>query len=760
MENKTGLTNRQKAMSIYKWTLRKYLPFSIAYWILLFLAFPMVEIVGMIICSQSDPSLSFHEAIRRYYLPDIVEIAQALPGTCFALVAILFSTIVTIMAFSYMHNKRAVDFFGSFPVSRRTLFFSRFAAVLTASIIPMLIFGSIGAFLTLSDAGMITAFKTMGIILLAIIGNVSFVAFISLCCGTVADVIISYGVINIVYPVCVVICYCFPRSIIPGISEGYLPYTAFTLFSPAAAPFVAVFGTGKILHIVWWIAMSAILISCCYALSKKRKAETAQNAFAFAVVEIVIKFVACFAAGFGAGWLFAYIGESVKSQYIWFVVGLVTGIMVVNLLLHLIFHRGLSRYKKSLAECGIVFAASMVFFAIVVTGAFGFDTRIPDADEIKEVSVQTGEVQTFTVNGKDVLEKYSSDETTISDTADLHEQIIELLKKSKRHGFYPITYNEYSAGIYGAFGRSYYDAVKIVYKLNNGKTMKRTFPISTEKLNISKELKNATVDDAQILQSIPTSYLESICWYKYNNGSESEVAYAYLSNDSEEWDKDKVEKVISALNTDIQEKGIVTESDYRYYFEFEYYNDATGESLWSYIGVPETYVNTIKALEETGYVNVGYGYLKNSYYGYAYESTEGLDLTEKRTVYFEVPDNWDKNSDVQCMPYQVDIDEEIDYKDFYRMTDIDDEITRCEKVSDKVWKYTIKVPKDDENDYSAVMFYQISETDTRVTGIVELSDKEDRNLLTIDKYPDVDDADFYVDESEIGYDYEWTAYGE
>ena len=53
MENNVGLSGRKKAVALFKWSLRKNLPFSIAYWILLFLSFPMIEIFAMIVCVRS-----------------------------------------------------------------------------------------------------------------------------------------------------------------------------------------------------------------------------------------------------------------------------------------------------------------------------------------------------------------------------------------------------------------------------------------------------------------------------------------------------------------------------------------------------------------------------------------------------------------------------------------------------------------------------------------------------------------------------------
>ena len=52
-------------------------------------------------------------------------------------------------------------------------------------------------------------------------------------------------------------------------------------------------------------------------------------------------------AGFGLGYILANFGNEshgLKAQYIWFYVGAVIGIMTANILLHLIFNRGLKKY--------------------------------------------------------------------------------------------------------------------------------------------------------------------------------------------------------------------------------------------------------------------------------------------------------------------------------------------------------------------------------------------------------------------------------
>ena len=83
---------------------------------------------------------------------------------------------------------------------------------------------------------------------------------ISLCCGTVADVLISYVVMTAIaiYPICVLIGVLFPQSLIPGLAVSEIPSTILTFLSPAASFYTCKFGSGSGLGIAWWICLSVV----------------------------------------------------------------------------------------------------------------------------------------------------------------------------------------------------------------------------------------------------------------------------------------------------------------------------------------------------------------------------------------------------------------------------------------------------------------------------------------------------------------------
>lgn len=776
MENNIGLTSKEKAKAIYKWSLKKYLPFSIAYWILLFIAFPVVEFIAM----ATSASNVMWDADRRtaieIYIEGMKKAVKYISGTGFVAVAVLFSTILGIMAFSYMHNKRSVDFFGSFPISRRTLFFARYLAVITAAIVPILIIGTIGALLTFNDSAMIDVFKNLGILVLAIIGNTSFIAFISVCCGTVADVIISYAVINAVYPICVALCYYFPRSVIPGMTDDFVPSAVFTMFTPIAASFVGMFGESKALHCVWWLVLSAVLAAGCYVLSKKRKAETAQSAFAFSAVEIVIKFVTCFVAGFGVGWMFSGIalesGRNVmQMQYIWFVIGLTMGVMVANILLHLIFHRGLSNYPSSLIECAVVGVSAIAFLLVVTSGGLGFDTRLPDEDKIEAVSIKVGGDESFHVEGKDILNEFKSDKDTVDIVYSAHKQIIELKEKTKHKGFYPIMkYYSKIETVEGDSTEEYSEeTVSIQYKLSNGKTLKRKYEVNLNAINIPNKFKNDTINGAKKIELIPEQYVDWINFTKLDNGN-TLASFSFWENEGNGVELEKIYEVVRALKKDIKEYGAsCKEKEAKYQIDISYYSSSKAESTNAMIYIPRTYTNTIEALNKTGLANLGYYVNKKAdYFEQEFESIKSdAELMEGRTIHFKLPSGWDKNLPVHCMPYR-EAKDEYDKEYIYQLTDIEDEITKCEKVTDNIWKYTIKVPKSeaaerfdrDINDYMKIKFYQIGDTDFNTTGIVKMPARTQNNLLDVYGLEDTYQAGEapVEDGFDCIYEYKWNTY--
>lgn len=776
MENRMNLSNKEKAVSLLKWTLRKNLAFSIVYCILLFLSFPMIEIFGLVVCAS--------EGNMSDYTNSIDQILPMLPASVFAAVAIIFSTVITIIVFSYMHNKRKVDLFGSFPLSRRTLFFVRFAAAVILTVIPVVVIGLVGGMLGLSNFAIIETFKVIGLILLAVIGNIGFVALISVCCGTVADVIISYIVINGIWPLCVAVCYWFPSSVIPGMSAGDMPTNIYTLLTPSSSFFTLMFGSGKVIGIVWWALFIIVSITACYFLCKKRKAEVAQNAFAFSVIEIIIKFITCFVSGFGLGYMLAHLGldrNSIVSQYTWFFVGAIIAVMTANILLHIIFHRGLKKYSRSLIECGAVLASITVFLFIVTSGAFGYDTRVPKTEEIDKVSIKTEDLQSFYINGVDILENYTSDKQVIDCVLQIHRSAVENVKKAKSSGLLSITNR--GRYVYGIIeddedNTPYTDNIKIEYKLKNGRSVVRTYkyPYTGNMKDTMNKLRKTDYYQKSInfFEKIPDKYVDEIVLSQFVKTGDVGSSYETMVSDVGKNENEKyIKDFVKAFGSDIKQHGTYSSrnqlKDEECFVADIIYknNDTDSASVTERYYIPKKYVNTMNVLKQYGYDNFMLNHISGELGSSIGNDTADMyDISYSKTdtsIYFKVPDDWDKSIDVRCVV--MGNTESILYG-------MNTDITLCTKLDNGIYQYNI--PQIEYMDYSIddgkrivltsypkVLFYQYKENYFKSSGIINTGcedtnspKKMNNKLLSLGKQKRANKYSF----EKPKYEYKWGEY--
>ena len=130
----TAFSQRKKALNLFRWTNKRYRGILIAYILLLSVSSPLMELIIK---------------LKNRNIEEVANAAPVLIGTTFTLVAMIFSTVFAFVSFSYIHNKRCVDMFGSFPVDRATMLFTRLFSVIFQTVIPIFIVGLISAMFTL-----------------------------------------------------------------------------------------------------------------------------------------------------------------------------------------------------------------------------------------------------------------------------------------------------------------------------------------------------------------------------------------------------------------------------------------------------------------------------------------------------------------------------------------------------------------------------------------------------------------------------------
>lgn len=473
-------------------TFKRFLPFSIAYWVILLCVYPLLQIMDLI--AQSHNSYYNFDNMETYTEPRANSFMQ-IPVSA---VAIVFSTVIAIMAFYYLHNKRSMDFFGSMPVSRRIQFFGRMITVILCTIVPVIVVTFIGSAIY-GFVGTLGSYAVMGKLIIGVIGNITFIGFISVCSGTVAHTIVSYLIINGIYPIFITICCVFPTSVLPGFTEmeGF-SFVGATLLCPLLAPFtpysnmssITDSSTNNLLYIIWWLCLSAVLVGLSCILIKKRKSECAQNSFAFVFPNIVIRLFATITAGWIAGFLFASVFSTAFTEkfplLLLFCLGFFVGSGVTHLVLHLIYHKGFSEFGKWLILYGIEFALGLSFCVVVITGMFGFVTRVPSAEDVEKISVDFNESwsQKYIVDGKDVNVCEVTSKEDIQGVIDFHQKVIDSIEAkydgiyvNNENNIYEAEYEEIQYANYIAIDNEQTN-VSLTYTLKNGTTIVRDYKYS------------------------------------------------------------------------------------------------------------------------------------------------------------------------------------------------------------------------------------------------------------------------------------------
>lgn len=437
-------------------TLRKFLPVSSAYWGIMIIFYPCLELLFrftnyMEYLNNVNASLMTESdlAILSEWIQIIVVGASS----------VIFSAIIAFIAFSYLHNKRQMDFVASLPVTRRIQFFGRLTAVITVVIVPLVVCSILGS-LAVGFAGFGTTMMLTLMISLATIGNITFIGFLAICSGTVAQTCASYLLINIVYPILMLIVGLYPSAVFPGIEKSFLNAVIVTLLSPIFAPFAGFgnsinleevtmsdtpmlkFGGTTAFYCIWWGVFAIGLMVLSYVLIKKRRTETAQTGYAFRIPIYVIRFFATLTVGCIGGGLLSSIfsfASSLGGVYavalfiVTFVIGFVVATVVSDLVIHLIYNGGMSGYLKKLISVAIVIAIGLSVFFGISRDVTGVVTYIPDADDVESISYNISE-DLFT-------EDNNGDKITITDGKEI-AKALEIQKKlvedidDKRNGWY------------------------------------------------------------------------------------------------------------------------------------------------------------------------------------------------------------------------------------------------------------------------------------------------------------------------------------
>lgn len=533
----SSIRRRKEFRETYLWSLKKNRGMMALMALLLFMALPMILMTIMANARNNTKEIYTPDMWTQTYMQSFRSLIPilAIPIT------LIFVVVLSVFLFSYMHQKRSVDLFHAMPVGRSPMLLGRLFAGLTALFAPILLNFAITLAVGISypvemNTCWIPILTYLLWLMLISAAALFFCAFMAVCTGTTVDMILSILGVNAAYPLLIFLSNNFARLLLPGFATD-LNSSSIILaaIAPFAAAFMPFFGNsgriyrGRIISgatqnvetafFIWWILFALVLLAVTVILYKKRSSECAESSFAFPIPKNVICFMITAVTGLGFGLILR--GSSGESSANFFI-GLIAGSLAAHIVTEAIYSRGFKHLRKSFAGYGVFVAVFLVAYAILATGGFGYDTRIPNAADVASVSID-GEYY----DGNDTI--YRPDGNTlaqitptlteaknIEQMVDVHKKVIEENKKS-----YPYSI-QMSNGI----------TYKLSYHLKNGKVVKRSYSVPyqdtkdggyTTVFTPITELKEYR-ESGNLLFYVEPEYIKSIDVNTRNNGEGLTVA--------------------------------------------------------------------------------------------------------------------------------------------------------------------------------------------------------------------------------------------
>lgn len=496
----TSKTSSNKFLSelqnTYLWSAKKNLGMMSLLAVLLFLAFPLIvwfslgntELTGWIPAGEQ-----YANVFRRTSVTSITFFVTPL--------CLLFVLLTAVSLFQYMHNKRSVDLFHALPVSRSAMLLGRFLAGLTTLFVPMLLNFSVVAVIGLAygienrGAHIGYLYSVLLWLFLMLAAALLFCVLMAVCSGTTLDMVLSVIGVNIAYPLLVLAVLFVISCLLPGFNMDQMSPLWVTLISPFTAVFAAISSVGqpfdaeKMTFFIWWIVFSVFLAGLCVYLYRRRKSESAENTFAFAIPKQIIRFLLTAVGGLGLGLIFYWYNSTTLN----FLLGLLIGSLVAHVIVEAVYSRGFSRMVRSLAGYGVFLVVFAAFYGVVCTGGFGYADRVPSADQVVSVSYQDYSYYNSFVSRNFYIsdEKYNTlmeaesrvaEQENIEKVLQYHKGLIDFKK---------------SVGFPYRMERQNGTLCSITYHLKNGKTITRTYTDvyrDSRSVSIPKELSDLSAE--------------------------------------------------------------------------------------------------------------------------------------------------------------------------------------------------------------------------------------------------------------------------
>ncbi len=521
---------------VYCWQLKKNRILSIVYGAMTLLCFTMVYLSRSISLyqnyfkSEQDWTGMTQQQILNSLSQDMASNLNQQFYLVLIPLSLLFLVVFSVTAFGYMHRRRSVDLFHALPIRRTPMLLGNLAAGFTTlalvTVLNTLLCGIIAfAMGVVAPFTFLWLLEGVGYLLLLLAAAMALTLFLLVASGTMVNAVLSGIFLSLSWPA---LCYCgavIIRMTLPGsalntsstVATALVPYLAvfvpFLDYAPVEAISSKVLGAGNYteeyngmlgnyyeispLTVVWWCAVTILLLAAAVLVYRKRKSECAENNFSFPGLRSVIRFLVSAAFGLGCGVVF---GAILNRNWVFFL-AVIVGAALAHSVTQVIWVKGLREFKKSLPAYGVLVVSMCVFFVGLCTDGLGYVTRVPTPASVESIRLQMpgyhydDSAQTYLgESAQQMLDnetgEFSADvsprleaKTSVKTVEELHQALIN------RHSvpYLPCHQQEYNS-------------CTITYQLDNGKEMERVYELPESDWEETKTEEDSC--DAEILKKL------------------------------------------------------------------------------------------------------------------------------------------------------------------------------------------------------------------------------------------------------------------
>ncbi|MGP4040501.1 DUF6449 domain-containing protein [Gracilibacillus sp. D59] len=465
------------------------------------------------------------------YYQDRADNLFYLNGEVQSILILTVPVLAAIFACRYMQVKDSADFIHSLPLKRAQLFYHQFFIGYMMVLIPVLVTGFILFIMYgLIDVDFIYQHEDIGNWLYDTLTLVTFMYSISYLIGNLSGISVVQGALSyivIFFPSGISLLMIENlRMLLEGFSANYSAVLSyFTNISPIYWIFEISYQSNfEIVTWYYWV-LSVVFVALSLILYRIRHIESANQAIAFSIMKPIFKFgvTICFMLLGGV-----YFG-SIQGQYVgWIMFGYICGAILGYLLAEMVIQKTWRVFHQWKGFV-IYFGISMLIVLSLIFDWYGFETIIPDEDEVEGIFFNGGGlVHTYDAEGNQVKPNIT-DPDLIQHVIDLHEYIVSYDQIGQRSDM---------------MHTEIYTNIDIIYHLENSSKVTREYSIPVIK------------ESEQYLQPILESddyKKSSMPWLYQENDDVDRISVNGFNGSQEVTDQETINKIVAAFKKDYLE---------------------------------------------------------------------------------------------------------------------------------------------------------------------------------------------------------------